>query len=67
MVEADERYFLIQADDLTVSDVNWTQLEREVMGAHRWWSQDDLESTREQIWPEDLARMLIGVGVWTAE
>jgi ADP-ribose pyrophosphatase YjhB (NUDIX family) len=66
MVEADERYFIIEVDQLAVSNENWTEHEREVMAAHLWWSHSDLLFTREQVWPEDLAHMLVGAGVWTA-
>ena len=66
VVEADERYFVIKVDQLAVSNENWTEIEHEVMATHRWWSQSDLLSTTEQVWPEDLAHMLVGAGVWTA-
>jgi 8-oxo-dGTP pyrophosphatase MutT (NUDIX family) len=64
MVTADERFFLIRIDDLEVSAENWTELEHDVMSAHRWWSHADLKSTTDQIWPENLAEMLIATGVW---
>jgi hypothetical protein len=65
MVTADERFFLIWTRDLVeVSAKNWTELEHDVMSAHRWWSHADLKSTTEQIWPEDLPEMLIEVGAW---
>ena len=63
-VLADERFFLIQLDELAVSDANWTALEQEVMTAHRWWSQAELRGTAEQVWPEDLEEVLIEAGVW---
>lgn len=66
MVEADERYFIVQTNRHVVSSENWTDLERKVMTAHRWWSQSDLHSTEEEVWPEDLAQMLINAGFWTA-
>lgn len=66
MVEADERYFLILVDHHVVSRQNWTDLEREVIAAHQWWSQSDLLDTSEQVWPEDLGDMLIRAGVWAA-
>lgn len=66
MVEADERYFLVHADDDLVSDENWTATEREVMSAHRWWNQADLRSATEQIWPEDIENILIEAGEWAA-
>jgi 8-oxo-dGTP pyrophosphatase MutT (NUDIX family) len=64
LVVADERYFLIQLDELAVSNANWTQLEHEVMTAHHWWSQSELQRTSEQIWPEDLEGILIDAGIW---
>jgi 8-oxo-dGTP pyrophosphatase MutT (NUDIX family) len=67
MVSADERFFLIRIDQLMVSADRWTDLEREVMAEHRWWSASDLRSTVEQVWPEDLAVLLMRAGVWRAE
>ncbi len=61
---ADERFFLIRTGRLEVSAENWTALEREEISAHRWWSHPDLKSTRDQVWPEDLAAMLIEIGAW---
>jgi len=63
-VLADERFFLVELDELAVSDSNWTALEQEVMTAHRWWSQAELRATAEQVWPEDLEDVLIEAGVW---
>jgi hypothetical protein len=63
-VFADERYFLIELSQLAVSAENWTTLEREVMSDHRWWSQAEVRTATDQIWPENLAQMLIEVGVW---
>jgi 8-oxo-dGTP pyrophosphatase MutT (NUDIX family) len=63
-VLADERYFLIELDELAVSDANWTELEQEVMTAHRWWRQAELRATSDQVWPEDLEALLIEAGIW---
>lgn len=65
MIEADERYFLFHVRDNFVSDDNWTELEREVMGDHRWWTKEDLSSCNEQIWPEDIADLLVRTGEWS--
>jgi 8-oxo-dGTP pyrophosphatase MutT (NUDIX family) len=65
-VEADERYFLIDAENNVVSAEHLTELEREVMVANRWWSQAELQSTPERIWPEDLAQILIDAAAWTS-
>ena len=64
MVTADERFFLVQVDQLAVSDNRWTKLERDVMTEHRWWSASDLRSTADQVWPEDLPSILANSGVW---
>ena len=65
MVEADERYFLVRAETgAAVSHEYWTELEKEVMAAHRWWSPAEIQSANEQIWPEDISKMLIDAGAW---
>ena len=64
MVEADERYFVVEIEQHVVSNEHCSDLEREVMTTHRWWSQSDLLTTSQQIWPEDLSRMLIDAGAW---
>jgi 8-oxo-dGTP pyrophosphatase MutT (NUDIX family) len=66
MIEADERYFIIEAGEFSVSDANRTALERVVMVSHRWWDQAALLSTTEQVWPEDISAILVGAGVWAA-
>ncbi len=67
MVEADERYFLVRLETgAAVSHDHWTELEREVMAAHGWWSLAELQSAKEQIWPEDISKMLIDAGAWTS-
>jgi len=66
MVEADERYFVVRVHQRTVSTDNWTEMEHTVMAVHRWWSQEEVEVTDEQVWPENLCNMLIETGEWTA-
>ena len=67
MAFADERFFLIRIDEAQVlSTKRWTDLEHEVMAAHHWWSADELRSTAEQVWPENLAEMLVRIGAWKA-
>jgi 8-oxo-dGTP pyrophosphatase MutT (NUDIX family) len=67
MVRADERYFLIRVEAVQVlSTERWTDLEHEVMASHHWWSADELLSTAEQVWPEDLPAVLVRIGVLLA-
>lgn len=65
-VEADERYFLVRVATLEVSSARWTDEERAVVADHAWWSQADLARATEQVWPEDMAGMLVDAGVWGA-
>jgi 8-oxo-dGTP diphosphatase len=67
MVRADERSFLVRVEAAQMlSTDRWTDLEHEVMATHHWWSADDLLSTTEQVWPENLSDVLVRIGVWTA-
>jgi 8-oxo-dGTP pyrophosphatase MutT (NUDIX family) len=66
LVCADERFFLIRVEGALISTERWTDLEREVMGTHRWWSAVELLSAPDQIWPEDLHDVLVRIGVWPA-
>ena len=62
-VSADERYFLVRVDDCTLSSDGYTELERRVMTAHRWWNRSELLASSEIIYPEDLVAMLDRVGL----
>ena len=63
-VNADERFFLIRVDELSVSAERWTGLERAMMAAHRWCPLAELRSTGEQVWPDTLADLLMDAGAW---
>jgi len=67
LVRADERFFLVRTEAFDISAERWTDLEREVIAVHHWWSAAELRSTPEQVWPDDLADMLVGLGVWRAD
>jgi len=46
-----ERFFLVRSPTTTLSSANWTELERQVMRAHRWWTVEELIATPETIFP----------------
>ncbi len=62
-VISEERYFLVRAEGDAISREGWTELEREVMTEHRWWSLEELSSSRETIYPEGLIGILFAIGV----
>ena len=57
-VVQDERFFVIRVTDNVLSKDDWTDLEREVMVEHRWWSLDELSQTEATVWPENLRAMI---------
>jgi 8-oxo-dGTP pyrophosphatase MutT (NUDIX family) len=57
-VVQDERYFVVRVTDNALSRDDWTDLEREVMVEHRWWSLEELSRTEATVWPENLRAMI---------
>jgi 8-oxo-dGTP pyrophosphatase MutT (NUDIX family) len=57
-VWSDERYFLVRANDPTISVAGHTELEQRVMTEHRWWTLDEVRETRQTLFPEDLADLV---------
>ena len=57
-VVQDERYFVVRVIDNSLSRDDWTDLEREVMVEHRWWSLEELSRTDAIVWPENLRAMI---------
>jgi len=62
-VRADERYFAVRTTATAISSAGWTDLEKELMSCHRWWSVDDLAQTAETVFPENLIEMLSSAAV----
>lgn len=60
-VMADERFFLVRAEDASLSREGWTADEAEVMAEYKWWSRVELMQTSETVWPEDLLTTLNAV------
>jgi 8-oxo-dGTP pyrophosphatase MutT (NUDIX family) len=53
-----ERFFLVRTRDVEINRDGWTADERRVMRDHRWWSVDELLSTRETIFPANFGRVV---------
>jgi hypothetical protein len=45
-----------------ISTDGWTELEREVVEEHRWWTTDELRATRDTVYPEDLLALIEASG-----
>ncbi|MFT3968032.1 MAG: NUDIX domain-containing protein [Sphingobium sp.] len=59
-VDAEDRYFLVRADDCAVRVDGHTELERRVMQSHKWFTRAELAALGEPYFPEDLADLWHG-------
>lgn len=59
-VQADERYFLINVGDASISTAHHTELERELMTQHRWFTLSELANWHEDVFPQNLDEMIAG-------
>jgi 8-oxo-dGTP pyrophosphatase MutT (NUDIX family) len=50
----EDTYFVVRVPPFEVIDDNWTDLEREVVREHRWWSIDELRVTTDRVYPEEI-------------
>lgn len=50
-----EHYFIVRALHEELSDHGWTEMERRVVKAMRWWSLDEIAASNEAIYPGGLA------------
>jgi 8-oxo-dGTP diphosphatase len=57
-VLAEERYFLVRVEPFELTDAGWTELERQVVTEHRWWTPGEIAAAEETIFPADLTEML---------
>ena len=59
-VMAEERFFRIDVQDVSISRNGWTALETQVMKEHHWWTRKEIAETTETIYPEDILLLLNG-------
>ncbi|GAA4328979.1 NUDIX hydrolase [Pigmentiphaga soli] len=62
-VLADERFFVVRVQERALSRDGWTDLERDVMAEHRWWTLDELRTTRDAVFLDDILAILAGAGI----
>jgi 8-oxo-dGTP pyrophosphatase MutT (NUDIX family) len=58
IIVSDEVYFVVRVAGGAISTDGWTQLERDVVEEHRWWTTDELRATGETVYPEDLVELI---------
>lgn len=57
-IAGDETYFVTQVPAFEPSTAGWTELERQVMEEHRWWTLDELRSASERVYPLELLALV---------
>jgi 8-oxo-dGTP pyrophosphatase MutT (NUDIX family) len=62
-VLADERFFVARVASQAISKAAWTNVEKQIMVDHRWWSVAELKATGETVFPESLVAILDAIGV----
>lgn len=58
-----QEFFLLEVAAWQVDTAGFNRIERNSIDEHRWWPIADLESTRERVYPDDLAALLRRAGV----
>jgi 8-oxo-dGTP pyrophosphatase MutT (NUDIX family) len=57
-VTALEHYFHLRTHVVRIDTAGHTELERERMTEHRWFTREELAGWHEQIWPVDIAELM---------
>jgi polyhydroxybutyrate depolymerase len=65
--EQDDAFFVVPVGRHAVDESRQTDLERELVYGHRWWSERELAETTEVVHPRDLLDVLRRVGVFGAD
>lgn len=62
-VVTDERFFLLRVHSDAVSRQGWTPSENRFISDLRWWTLNELSTTSETVFPQDLLDILFKAGV----
>jgi 8-oxo-dGTP pyrophosphatase MutT (NUDIX family) len=62
IIVSDEVYFVVRVMGGAISTDGWTELERDVVEEHRWWTMDELRSTGDTVYPGDLLDLIDAAG-----
>jgi 8-oxo-dGTP pyrophosphatase MutT (NUDIX family) len=57
-VDVEERFYRLRVDGFELADAGWTELEREILSEHRWWSADEIAAATETVYPLDLVELM---------
>ena len=55
---SEEDYYVVRIDHFEIATDGWTELEQAIVEEHRWWTLDELRTTKEVAYPEGLADLV---------
>jgi 8-oxo-dGTP pyrophosphatase MutT (NUDIX family) len=58
LIEQREQYFVARVPAFEPTPAGWTELEQRALHGFRWWTLDELRTTRETVYPERIADMV---------
>jgi 8-oxo-dGTP pyrophosphatase MutT (NUDIX family) len=59
--EQREHLFRVIVEPFEIDTSRWTRIEREVQVEHRWWTLEELRTTSDVVYPENLLDLVAGV------
>ena len=57
-IETLERFFEVRSPTPALGTTRWTEIEKQVMRSHRWWTVDELLATDEPIFPPQFGTLV---------
>ena len=58
MVEAQEKFYVVRVRHREINTDRWSGEEKRVISEHHWWSIEELRTTDEIVYPENIAEIL---------
>ncbi|QTF08387.1 NUDIX domain-containing protein [Brenneria izadpanahii] len=58
MVAALEKFYVVRVANHEISNDSWSSNEKKVISDHHWWNAEELRTTHEVVYPQDILEML---------
>ena len=58
MVEAQEKFYVVRVRHSEINTDRWSGEEKRVISEHHWWSIEELRTTDEIVYPQNIAEIL---------
>lgn len=57
-VRSEERFYLVDCDDMSFSYIGWSESEMKRMTAGKWWSAEEIKKSEETFFSEDVIEII---------